>query len=161
MNVRNAERFELDRLAELWHRGWQDAHLDLLPNELARLRTRQSFRARLDAAFAQVRVAGPVGAPAGLCIVKGDELYQLYVAAQARGTGVAAALIDDAEHCLSAAGVELAWLACAIGNERAARFYHKRGWRCAGHMINRLDTPQGVYPLQVWRYEKPLAATGN
>jgi hypothetical protein len=23
-------------------------------------------------------------------------------------------------------------------------------------MINRLDTPDGVFPLEVWRYEKPL-----
>jgi hypothetical protein len=26
-------------------------------------------------------------------------------------------------------------------------------------MINRLDTPHGIYPLEVWRYEKRLAPT--
>jgi hypothetical protein len=54
------------------------------------------------------------------------------------------------------AGVWVAWLACAIGNERAARFYEKRGWRRAGNMINELETADGIFPLEVWRYEKRL-----
>jgi ribosomal protein S18 acetylase RimI-like enzyme len=103
-----------------------------------------------------VRTVGTPGEPVGFCIVKGDELYQLYVSALARGSGVAAALIADAEAHLSRAGVETAWLACAIGNERAARFYEKYGWRRAGTMINHLETPTGEFPLEVWRYEKHL-----
>jgi hypothetical protein len=47
-------------------------------------------------------------------------------------------------------------LACAIGNEQAARFYEKCGWHRAGTMINNLDTTEGVFPLEVWRYEKRL-----
>jgi ribosomal protein S18 acetylase RimI-like enzyme len=90
-------------------------------------------------------------------MLKGDELYQLYVAAQSRGSGVAAALIDDAEAELAKAGVRTAWLACAIGNDRAARFYEKRGWHRTGTMINQLETTAGIYPLEVWRYEKALA----
>jgi ribosomal protein S18 acetylase RimI-like enzyme len=89
-------------------------------------------------------------------MLKGDELYQLYVSAQARGSGVAAALMADAEARLAEAGVATAWLACAIGNERAARFYEKCGWRRAGTMINELDTPDGMFPLEVWRYEKSV-----
>ena len=110
----------------------------------------------LQAALPDVRVVGPSGAPVGLCIVKDDELYQLYVSAESRGSGVAAALIDDAEARLAARGVGTAWLACAIGNERAARFYEKRGWRRARTMAIGLDTPDGEFPLDVWRYEKRL-----
>jgi GNAT superfamily N-acetyltransferase len=91
-------------------------------------------------------------------MVQGDELYQLFVSSEARGSGAAAALVADAEARLAAAGVGIAWLACAIGNERAARFYEKCGWRRAGTMINPLDTPDGVLPLEVWRYEKRLIA---
>jgi GNAT superfamily N-acetyltransferase len=99
---------------------------------------------------------GPRGAPVGFYLVKSAELYQLFVSAGSRGSGVAAALIGDAEARLAASGVETAWLACAIGNARAARFYEKHGWARVGNMVNRLDTLSGEYLLEVWRYEKPL-----
>ena len=68
-----------------------------MPAELARYRTLESFRDRLEAALPTVRVSGPSGQPTGFCMVKQDELYQLYVAASARGSGVAAALLADGE----------------------------------------------------------------
>ncbi len=156
MDVRAAEEAEVDALAKLWYEGWQDAHARIVPAELTRLRTFESFRQRLRADLPNVRVVGQPGAPLGFCTVKGDELYQLFVSAQSRGSGVAAALIDEAEARLSASGVDTAWLACAIGNDRAARFYEKRGWRLAGTVVNQLDTSAGTFPLEVWRYEKSL-----
>lgn len=165
MEVRDAAAAELDALAELWNDAWQDAHAAILPAELARQRTRESFRVRLAEALARVRVVGQEGAPLGFCMVKDDELYQLFVAAAARGTGVAAALMRDAERRLAAGGVRTAWLACAIGNHRAARFYEKQGWHRAGVMTSRLDTVAGEFRLEVWRYEKalppPRAAPGD
>ena len=156
MDVRAGEASELAELARLWYDSWQDAHAQLLPGELIRLRTLDSFRERLRAALPAVRVVGPVGAPLGFCLVRGDELYQLFVSSQARGTGVAAALVADAEARLAGAGVELGWLACAIGNERAAKFYEKHGWRRAGTMVNRAETSEGTFALDTWRYEKAL-----
>lgn len=159
MQVRCAERFEIDQLAKLWYDGWQDAHAQVLPAELKRLRTLESFRERLQAALANVRVVGPPGTPTGFCIVKDDELYQLYVSSGARGSGIAAALIADAEARLAKRGVETAWLACAIGNDRAARFYEKHGWRRIGTMVSQLETQEGIFSLEVWRYEKSLRSS--
>jgi ribosomal protein S18 acetylase RimI-like enzyme len=156
MHVRSAEEAEVDHLGQVWYEGWQDAHAKIVPADLARLRTLESFRERLAAALSTVRVIGPLGSPLGFYMLKDDELYQLYVSAQARGSGVAAALIADAEARLAEKGVETAWLACAIGNERAARFYEKRGWRRTATMVYRAEAPNGSFPLEVWRYEKSL-----
>jgi GNAT superfamily N-acetyltransferase len=156
MDVRSADEQELDQLTSIWYDAWQDAHATIVPPELTRVRTRESFRERLQAALPGVRVIGPVGAPLGFAIVKDDELYQLFVLARARGSGAAAALIADAEARLFAAGVRTAWLACAIGNDRAARFYEKCGWRRVGTMINLAETSSGTFALETWRYEKSL-----
>ncbi len=156
MDIRPAEPGEIEILARLWHQGWLDAHAAVVPAELTRRRTLESFVPRLAAAIDDLRVAGPVGAPQGLCIIKGDELFQLYVAAGARGSGIAAGLIDDGERRLAARGVVTAWLACAIGNQRAAAFYEKRGWYRARTMTDGLETPEGPFLLEVWRYEKVL-----
>ena len=156
MEIRQADISEVDTLAKLWYDGWQDAHAQILPAELTKVRTLPSFRERLLAALADVRVAGPPGTPVGLCIVKRDELNQLYVSASARGTGVAARLLIEGEARIRANGFTQAWLACAIGNERAARFYEKHGWQRVGNEVIHLETIQGVFPLEVWRYEKKV-----
>lgn len=144
-------------LTRLWYDGWQDGHAAVVPAALTRARTVEDFAERMSAALADVRVIGPRGAPLGFSMLKGDELYQFYVASEARGTGVAVALMKDAEAQLSARGVETAWLACAVGNARAAKFYEKSGWHLARTMISRLDTVDGPFDLEIWRYEKLLA----
>lgn len=156
MNIRQADEAEIEALAQLWYDGWQDAHAHLLPAELTRLRTRESFADRLHAALGRVRVAGPSGEPVGFSIVKRDELYQLYVSTQQRGAGIAAALLADAERTLASDGAEMAWLACAIGNHRAVSFYEKHGWQRAGVMTSPVETSNGPFPLEVWRFEKRL-----
>lgn len=157
MQVRPAEAGEIAHLARLWHDAWHQAHAPLVPPELTRLRTLDNFAERLQAVLADIRVAGPHGAALGFCVVKGDELNQLFLSSGARGSGAAAALIADAEARLAARGVETAWLACAVGNDRAARFYEKSGWHLAATVVNPADTPSGPFPLLVWRYEKRLA----
>jgi GNAT superfamily N-acetyltransferase len=160
MDVRAAAPDELDALTTVWYDAWRDAHAEILPNGLVKLRTWESFRARLQKHIPKVRVIGAIGLPLGFSIVLGNELYQLFVAASARGTGVAAALIADAEDRIASTGAKTAWLACAIGNDRAARFYEKSGWRRTGTMTSQLETLEGKFPLEVWRYEKQLAPAG-
>src|SRR5580658_2753318 len=104
MNIRDAKLSEIGQLAKIWFDGWQDAHAQIVPAELARHRTLESFGERLRALIAGVRVVGPADAPVGFYMLKGDELYQFYVSSRARGTGVAAALMADAEIRLGESG---------------------------------------------------------
>lgn len=154
--LRDARPAETDRLAQIWYEGWQDAHSSLLPEELKRLRTRESFRERLLERLASTRVVELEGEAVGFCTLKDDELYQLFVSESARGKGVAAALVADAEMRLKQAGVATAWLGCALGNERAARFYEKCGWARVGASVVAVETREGPFDLEVWRYEKHL-----
>jgi RimJ/RimL family protein N-acetyltransferase len=62
----------------------------------------------------------------------------------------------DAEAHLRKNGVHAPWLACAIGNDRAARFYEKCGWLRTGTVTDALEVPEGTFLLDVWRYEKSL-----
>ena len=133
MTARPAAPSETDALARLWYDGWQDAHATILPPALARARTRQSFAERMAAALADVRVIGPQGAPLGFAMLKGDELCQFYVASEARGAGIAGALMADAEAQLSARGVETVWLACAIGNEKSGWYLAQNGGQPPRH----------------------------
>lgn len=156
--TRAAEPEDLDPLAQLWRQGWLDAHHAIVPEALIALRTPESFAERMAAALPHVRTLGPVGAPLGFHLIKGDELNQFYVAAEARGSGTAAILMADAEARFREAGVASPWLACAIGNARAARFYEKSGWTMAREETVPSETSAGPFPLKVWRYEKRLGA---
>ena len=149
--IRSAREADIGRLAAIWHDGWRDGHLAIVPAALAGARTLDSFRERLAAAIDHVRVACRHDALVGFAMFKGDELYQFYVAAAARGSGVAATLMDDAEAQLAARGVTTAWLACAVGNDRAARFYEKRGWRRVETVTYQSETSTGPFPVDTWR----------
>jgi GNAT superfamily N-acetyltransferase len=156
MNVRPAEPDDLDVLARLWFDVWTASHAPMMPEALIRLRTLESFHERLAHMIEDIRVIGPPRAPIGFCAIKDDELYQMFVSSAAQGTGAAALLMADGEARLKTNGVTTTWLSCAIGNDRAARFYEKLGWRRAGVMMNEVETSAGPFALDTWRYEKDL-----
>lgn len=155
-HVRDATASDLDQMARVWHEAWHDAHAGIVPPELTRTRTWDNFRSRLPAMLPHARVAVSDGEVVGLCVLREDELHQLFVARHARGSGAAVTLIEDAERRLFERGFEIGWLACAIGNDRAARFYDRNGWRRVRATINLSETDEGTFPLEVWRYEKRL-----
>lgn len=154
--IRAARPEEAHQLADIWHQGWVDAHAHLLPQELRKFRTLTSFRRRVHELIPIVRVAETQGAAVGFHIVRGDELYQLYVSASHRGAGPAKSLLNDAETTLRENGIQRAWLACAIGNDRAARFYEKHGWRRSGVIVQETSIEGGTFPIDVWRFERDL-----
>jgi ribosomal protein S18 acetylase RimI-like enzyme len=124
--VRPAAKADVPAIATIWHDGWRDGHLGNVPDALVAVRTPESFWTRAAARVADTTVAVDADGVAGFVMVVGDEVEQVYVAADRRGTGVAGMLLSEAERLVAGNGHERAWLAVAPGNERARRFYERR-----------------------------------
>lgn len=154
--IRDPLAEDIEAIAQLWHAEWHDAHADIVPQALVDQRTLDSFRTRAAQHLPATRGAGPPRNPIGFCMTHDNELFQLYVSTAAQGTGLAAALVADCEAGFIAKNIPIAWLSCAIGNTRAARFYEKCGWINVGVEIHNLETLTGHFPLDVWRFEKRL-----
>lgn len=105
-------------IAEIWHAGWRDGHLGRVPDDLLAVRTRESFDLRAAQRVEDTVVAVVGDAVAGFVMVVGDEVEQVYVSARHRGTGVADALLVEAERLVAASGRQRAWLAVVAGNAR-------------------------------------------
>ncbi|MEO0915115.1 MAG: GNAT family N-acetyltransferase [Pseudomonadota bacterium] len=153
---RKAGEADIAGIAHLWHAGWHDGHAAVVPDALVALRTPESFADRTRAHLAGMRVALLGDQLAGFFLLKGNELNQFYVAADARGRGVAQAMMGEAMRVLRAAGVERAWLYCAPGNARAERFYARCGWENMGQETVGFETSAGPFELPVIRFERAL-----
>jgi len=152
--LRPATADDAPAIARIWYFGWRDGHLGHVADELVALRTRESFDQRAAAGVADTVVATVDGVVAGFIMVVGDEVEQVYVAGEHRGTGLAAALLTEAERLVAANGHDRAWLAVAPGNARARRFYERRGWIDEGLFDYPAATADGPMPVPCRRYVK-------
>jgi len=152
--LRPATADDAPAIARIWYYGWRDGHLGHVADELVALRTRESFDQRAAARVADTIVATVDGVVAGFIMVVGDEVEQVYVAGEHRGTGLAAALLTEAERLVAANGRDRAWLAVAPGNARARRFYERRGWIDEGLFDYPAATADGPMAVPCRRYVK-------
>jgi GNAT superfamily N-acetyltransferase len=153
MDIKPATPADISKIAALWHVGWMQGHADIAPPALTALRTESEFLSWTKAHLDQTHVAWIDGQVAGFFMIDGDELYQFYVADVFQGSAAASTLMAAAEKTL---GAGLKWLACSVGNDRAARFYDKSGWAQMGITPYEVETAEGPRVVEVWRYEKLL-----
>ncbi|MGK4907863.1 N-acetyltransferase family protein [Streptomyces albus] len=154
--VRPARPADAEAVADIWRDGWRDGHLGHVPEELAAVRTPESFAARAAERVGDTVVAVADGEVAGFVMVAGDEVEQVYVAAAGRGTGVAGVLLAEAERLVGENGHDRAWLAVATGNARARRFYARQGWFDEGPFDYPAAGPEGPIAVPCHRYAKRL-----
>jgi DNA/RNA-binding domain of Phe-tRNA-synthetase-like protein/ribosomal protein S18 acetylase RimI-like enzyme len=154
--IRPAVPMDADAVAEIWRLGWRDGHEGLVPQELVEIRTDESFRTRAGKRVADTAVATVAGAVAGFVMVVEDEVEQVYVSAAHRGSGVAQALIAEAERRVRANGHGKAWLAVVAGNGRARSFYERAGWEDEGAFEYAAATEHGPIAVPCHRYTKAV-----
>lgn len=153
MEIRRADKADVQAIARMWHRGWHLGHAAVVDTALVQLRVPKEFVARTQSHLAQTYVSVIGAEIAGFFMINGDELYQFYLDAPYHGSGLARELMAQAE--LRLAGPR-AWLACSVGNERAAAFYGKAGWENTGVEVFEAETSEGSCPVNVWRFEKTV-----
>jgi GNAT superfamily N-acetyltransferase len=158
VEVRAARDEDVQAVGGIWANGWRDGHLGHVPAALADVRTPESFHARAAQRVAGTTVAVAGDSIAGFVMVVGDEVEQVYVGAEHRGTGIAGTLLAEAERQVAAGGHDVAWLAVVAGNARARRFYERSGWTDDGPFDYQAAAADGVVLVPCRRYTKQVSA---
>lgn len=153
MRSQAATTADIPSIAALWHQGWHQGHGDIAPSALVASRQMPEFLTRVEAHLPQTHVLYQEGQLAGFFMIEGEEIYQFYVAETFQGSGVARHLMAEAEAVLAG---KQAWLACSVGNMRAARFYEKSGWQRGATQAYEVETATGPQVVDIWRFEKDL-----
>jgi GNAT superfamily N-acetyltransferase len=156
VTLRRGRADDADAVAELWRLGWRDGHLGFVPPELVEARTPESFRARAGERICETTVAVVDEEVAGFVLVVDDEVEQVYVSASHRGTGIADALLREAERQVRVNGHAKAWLAVVAGNARARAFYERAGWRDEGPFEYSAAAEDGSIGVPCQRYVKQV-----
>jgi len=158
VTVRPAVAADSDAIASIWHLGWADGHHGHVPEELVAIRTKESFWARAADRIDDATVAVVGDDVAGFVMVVDDEVEQVYVSRDHRGSGVAGVLLAEAERQVAANGYDEAWLAVATGNARARRFYERCGWTDSGAFDYPASVERGTLPVPCHRYVKAVTS---
>lgn len=143
-------------VARVWHEAWHDGHGSLLPESLLRIRGPEVFAKAVPALAHPAHVAEKDSAILGFVGFDGAMIEKLFVSRAGRGTGAASALMAAAEAAMRAAGHQTAVLDYVAGNDRAARFYAREGWRIVREEDDALDTPDGPVTYKSVICEKAL-----
>lgn len=156
-SIRPAGDPDMAAVADLWHEGWHDAHAGHVPEGLTAARTLAAFHERTPARVADTSVAvSGDGVLLGFVMVVGDEVEQVFVGRAARGTGLAAVLLAEAERRVADGGHAAAWLAVVTGNARARTFYEKHGWTDSGDLPYEVSAGGQLFVSPCRRYVKAL-----
>jgi GNAT superfamily N-acetyltransferase len=155
-SLRPASAEDAGAVATIWYAGWCDGHLGHVPKALVVARKPESFRSRAAQRVGDTVVAVASDGVAGFVMVVGDEVEQVYVSAEHRGSGVAGLLLAEAERLVAVAGHRRAWLAVVAGNARARRFYERCGWVDEGLFDYAAVVSGGTMVVPSHRYVKPV-----
>lgn len=154
--LRPMTREDVPIVSAIWAAAWRDGHAGHVDPALEKIRTPESFLPRAERRVPLTVVAEQANDVIGFATIVGNEVEELFVDSQARGTGIAIALLRDAEERIASAGWSDAWLAVVSGNARARRFYEREGWRDAGPFDYAAEGSDGPVLVPSRRYKRCL-----
>lgn len=123
MRVRPAVPADIPALAQIATAAYADTFAAILGAAALAAREGAFFRPYFAERIAHMRLAEIDGRAVGFTLIIADHLDMIFVTREARGLGVGAALLIQAE----ADGARS--LECFRDNTRARAFYEARGWR--------------------------------
>ncbi|MBC7279960.1 GNAT family N-acetyltransferase [Hoeflea sp.] len=147
IEIRPAKPEDRAAIVEILHHGWHDGHAHLVSPEVLPLRTLECIDDIYGASEDVFYVAQEKDRILGFVAINGDELTKLFIARNARGSGVAEKLMAFGEARIAENGFAVARLLCQVGNVPAEKFYARTGW---------VEDHRRQYPL--WM---PKGATGH
>lgn len=147
---------DVPTVGTIWAAAWRDGHAGHVDPALEEIRTPESFVPRAARRVPLTVVAERGGEVVGFATIAGNEVEELFVDGRARGTGVASALLRDAEERIASGGWYDGWLAVVSGNARARRFYEREGWRDAGPFDYAAEGSDGPVLVPSRRYKRRL-----
>lgn len=156
MEVRAATGTDVAAVAAIWEPGWAEAHVDRVPDELLAARPSDYFSTVTAEKIGRTTVAVVDNEVVGFVMIDHDQVDQIYVDPDQRGSGIAVALLNEAERQISEAGHDKAWLAVVPGNDRAQAFYRTQGWVDEGVFEHAARGPAGPIPTPCHRFTKVL-----
>ena len=157
--IRPARDRDRESIIRIWHEGWHDAHGKLVSSSILVYRTLEHFATWLNESVGGTFVAGSDDGMVGFYMLDGRELSKLYVRREARGSGIAQSLLNQAEQSLAALDVATAELFCTVGNRRAQRFYERHRWQWIETIDDALWCPEpgiDTPSIPTHRYTKTL-----
>lgn len=159
--VRRARDGDLAAVAGLYHDVWHETHAVFMPAEESGLRTPGFFMQRMSELLPTTLVAEREGTVVGFVAWRERLLGQLYVDRACRGSGIASALLAQAERSMADDGVATAELHCVVGNDRARRFYERLGWAHKGSVAEPVAGTNGPVEIEFWCMTKSLIPGGQ
>lgn len=128
------DRMDVDHEAQRRHDLWDEYHADPRSAELL---------AEVDGAVVGWSAVGP---SIDADLPDDGQLYAIYALPRYWSAGIGHALMTDAEARLRRAGFERAHLWVLEGNDRAASFYERHGWREDGVVKDDDQLIRGEHP---------------
>jgi [ribosomal protein S18]-alanine N-acetyltransferase len=155
VSIRNAEKGDLNVLADIAYRAWERSILPLMPERPGqRMAEQKRLAHEVFETAPRIIVADVDDVPVGWCSRAQGRPYipYLFVAPDCQNQGVGTLLLRRMESILELRGAKAVYLETPADNVRAVRFYQKQGY----HILAVRADGRGGNPFSSVRLEKVL-----